>query len=91
MYKKIIRKNIKSITFISIFILVFTIATALIFILSSINSLNNFTLDSNSINKRNTIIVHGDKKAKVYIKKTGKVEEVDVEEYIQEPIITIKD
>ena len=80
--RKVVSKNIKFFIIISIFIIVFTIVIAWILILSSINNFNNFTIDKGSIIKNNGIIMKGNNKAKVYIRKSKEIKEIDVEEYV---------
>ena len=80
--KKVLRKNIKFFINISIFIIIFTIVIAWILILSSTNNFNNFTIDKNSIMNNNRIIIKGNNKAKVYIRKSKEIKEIDVEEYV---------
>ena len=80
--KKVLRKNIKFFINISIFIIIFTIVIAWILILSSTNNFNNFTIDKNSIMNNNRIIIKGNNKAKVYMRKSKEIKEIDVEEYV---------
>ena len=80
--RKVVSKNIKFFIIISIFIIVFTIVIAWILILSSTNNFNNFTIDKGSIMKNNGIIIKGNNKAKVYIRKSKEIKEIDVEEYV---------
>lgn len=80
--RKVVRKNIKFFITINIFIIVFTIVIVWILILSSTNNFNNFTIDKGSIMKNNGIIIKGNNKAKVYIRKSKKIKEIDVEEYV---------
>ena len=75
MLKKIIKKR-------NIFITIFTIVIVFIFIFKTTNNLNKFKLDEDSIIKNKEVEIEGDSKARVYIRNTKEVKEIDVEEYL---------
>ena len=58
------------------------IVIALFFIFPTTNKLNKFKLDEDSIIKKKEVEMEGDDKARVYIKNTKEVKEIDVEKYL---------
>ena len=82
--RNLIKNEVKVVMSISIFIMIFMICISYIFLKSSTDYDNNFSLkDSLSINSNNNeVIITGEKKAKVYNNESGTIEEIDIEEYI---------
>lgn len=82
--RNIIKNEVKVVVSISIFIMIFMICTSYIFLRSSTDYSNNFSLKDNlnTNSSNNEVIVTGENKAKVYNKESKSIEELDIEEYI---------
>lgn len=84
MNRNCVKNKFKTISYITIFIISFTVIICSIFIVSPFKEPSSFELDNDTIKyvKGEGVIVNGSDKVKVYNTDTNKVEEINLEDYI---------
>lgn len=84
MNKDEIIKDIRIISYMTVFILIFMILIGSIFIIGPINKVNSFEVNEDSIRyiKGEGVIVKGNDKVRLYNSKKGEAEELGLDEYI---------
>ncbi|MGG7176916.1 stage II sporulation protein D [Clostridium paraputrificum] len=84
MNKDEIIKNIKIISYMTMFIFIFMILIGSIFIIAPIDKVNSFEVSEDSIKyiKGEGVIVKGSDKVKLYNSKRNEIQEMDLEDYI---------